>query len=67
MTDFIGIDVEGIPELLEKLDKLPPEARDAAVDEVAPYLVNVFKLYPPYSYVKFKDAYVNWFSEKQRK
>jgi hypothetical protein len=67
VSDFIGLDVQGIDNLVEKLENLPPEARDAAVDEVAPYLLNVFKLYPPYTYVKFKDAYGNWFSDKQRK
>ena len=67
MSDFIGVDIIGIKELQNKLAELPDEAQDAAAEEIAPYLVNVFKQYPPYTYVRFKAAYGGWFSDRQRK
>ena len=68
MSDnFVGIDVTGIEELVSKLQSLPPEAQDQAVEQVNKYLLNVLRMYPPYSYVPFKTAYGGWFSEKQRR
>ena len=63
--DFIA--VEGADVLADKLGKLSPEVQDAAINEINPYLVNVFKTYPAYRHIKFKDAYGNWFSDAQRK
>lgn len=68
MSDtFIGVDVSGLEELLAKLESLPPEVQDEAVQNVNKYLLNVLKLYPPYTYVPYRTAYGKWFSEKQRR
>ena len=67
MSDFVGIDVTGTEELIAKLNRLPPEAQDQAVEDVNKYLLNVLRAYPSYNYVSFKQAYGGWFSEKQRK
>jgi len=47
MSDFIGLDVQGIPELKAKLDKLPEEARNMGADESYKYLLDVLRQYPP--------------------
>ena len=67
MSDFVGLDVAGINELVAKLDKLPDVAKDEAIEFVNQYLLNVLKTYPPYKHVTFKQAYGKWFSEKQRR
>lgn len=68
MSGFIGIDVRGIPELQAKLAKLPDAVQDMAIDEVADYLLNVLKQYPPPNYVTRARAYGQTFqSAKQRK
>ena len=67
MSDFVGLEAEGIDELMAKLDRLPPEAQDETIEEVNQYLLNVLKAYPPYKHVPFKVAYGKWFSEKQRR
>jgi len=45
--DFLGLDVRGIPELGAKLDRFPKLVRDAIVEEVNEYLVNVFESEQP--------------------
>lgn len=71
--DFIGIDIEGIPEVQAILRKLPKEAQGMITDDVAKYMVDVLRQYPPQKYVSRKDAYPDapagpgWFSEKQRR
>ena len=72
MSDFVGIDIKGLPELLAKFEKLPIAVQDAIVDEVAPYLVNVLQTEQPSPNhnITRKQAYPEvggWFSEKQRK
>ena len=65
MNDFIAI--EGIEPVTKALGQLPRDMQDSAVDEINPYLVNVFRQYPSYKYVPFATAYGGWFSDKQRK
>jgi len=67
MSDFVGIEVSGLEELIDKLAALPEEVQDEAIEAVNEYLLNVMKQYPPYAHVTFKDAYGGWFSDKQRK
>jgi len=67
MSNFVGIDVSGIEEIIAKINALPPKAQDEVVQGVNKYLVNVLKAYPPYKHVPFKKAYGKWFSEKQRR
>jgi len=66
--DFIAIDIEGLEPLVKGLDKLPQNIQDAAGDDVAKYLVNVLKKYPPPKRVTRKAAYgTTFFSDNQRK
>jgi hypothetical protein len=64
---FVGIEITGIEELIEKLGALPDEVQDEAIEAVNKYMLSVLKLDPPYAHVPFKSAYGNWFSEKQRR
>lgn len=67
MSDFVAFEVAGIEELIAKLNALPDDVQDEAIEAVNQYLLNVMRQYPPYAYIKFKQAYGGWFSEKQRK
>ena len=67
-SDFIGIDLQGLPELRALLNGLPQAVRDAVIDDVSKYLINVLKLYPPQKSVSRRQAYgVTFFTEKQRR
>lgn len=57
MSDFIGIDVQGLPELNKLLQDLPEAARDQVVEDVGTYLVNVLKAYPSKKYVTRAAAF----------
>jgi len=68
MSDqWIGLEVWGIEELRREMGNWPVEIQNAVVDQVNAYVLDNIKKYPPYMHVKFKDAYGDWFSEKQRK
>jgi hypothetical protein len=70
MSDFVGVDIQGLPEVQRMLKNLPPEARAAAVDAGSDYLVNVLQQQPTPKHVSRRTAYPEvggWFSEKQRK
>lgn len=69
MSDFVGVDVTGIPELKEYLGKLPPAIQDAIIDDVSKYLLGVFRKYPPPNHnVTRKQAYGKYFfTDRQRK
>ena len=68
MSDFIGIDISGIPELEKKLKLLPDAVQDAIVDEVSEYLLDVLKIYPPPKYVTRKAAYgKSFFTRRQQR
>jgi hypothetical protein len=62
MSDFIGIDIQGITTLNERLKKLPKEAQDLGTEEVNEYIVNMMQQYPPKPNKPFQ-----WSSDKQRK
>lgn len=47
MTDFVGIDVQGMKELNHLLNKLPDVVQDYVVEEVSTYLVNVYQTSQP--------------------
>lgn len=65
---LVGITIEGNEEVQKMLDKFPDEARAAAGEEVANYLLNVFQTYPPPKYVTRAKAYgVTFFTERQRR
>jgi hypothetical protein len=67
-NDFIAIEVQGLKELIAALEKLPPEAQDAAIDEASKYMLNVLRAYPPQKYVSRQSAYgKTFFSDKQRR
>lgn len=67
-NDFIGIDIQGIPELKAKLAKLPEAAQDDGADSAYEYMINVLRHYPSYRYVSRVEGYgVQWFSERQRR
>lgn len=68
--DFIGIDIEGVEEVKALLRKLPKEAQAQVTDDVARYMIDVLRGYPPQKYVSRKEAYPEvggWFSDKQRR
>lgn len=66
--DFIGIDPADLAKLYGKLDGLPDAVLDSVVDEIAPYLVNLMRQYPPPKKVTRKQAYgVTFFTAKQRR
>ncbi len=69
MTDFIGVEVQGLAELKTKLDALPAVVQDYVVDEVTKYYLNVFRdSQPPPNYVTRKAAYgVTFFTPRQRR
>lgn len=69
MTDFVGVEVQGLKDLQDKLSKLPVAVQDAVVDEVTKYYLNVFQsAQPPPNYVTRKAAYgVTFFTPRQRR
>jgi hypothetical protein len=71
MSDFVGIDVQGLTEVQNKLNRAIPSVQDSIVEQVAGYVVKVMQEQPtPNHSITRAQAYpeVNgWFSEKQRK
>ena len=68
MADFIGFDVQGIEELKRKLEHFPEPVQDAAIDEVTPYLINQWQIYPPKKKMTRKKVYGRTFkTDKQRR
>lgn len=69
MSDFVGVEVQGLDEFEAKLKKLPVEVQDFVVDDVSKYYINVFKAeQPPQNYVTRKAAYgVTFFTARQRR
>ena len=59
--------VKGIEELKGKLVKVGKEVQSEVGERVGGYVVKQMQEYTPYSYVPFKSAYGNWFSDKQRR
>lgn len=62
MSNFIGIDVQGIATIQNRLSKLPQEAKDLGVETANEYIVNIMREYPPKPTAPFV-----WSSDKQRK
>jgi hypothetical protein len=68
MSDFVGIDVQGIDQVDKLLKSIPPDAQDAVVDDVSQYMVRSLRLNPPEKRVKRKAAYgETFFTDKQRR
>ena len=69
MSDFIGIDIRGIPELEKKFGKLAPYCIGAMCEQVADYLITVFQQQPPPDHTKTrKQAYgKSFFTDRQRR
>ena len=71
MSIFIATEVTGDTDLYKLIEELPDEVGDAVVDDISTYLVNSFKIYPPFKHVTRKEAYPEtgdgFFSDKQRK
>jgi len=61
-NSFVGIDIQGITTLNERLKRLPKEAKDAGVESANEYIVNIMKVEPP----KPNRPFV-WSSDKQRR
>lgn len=61
-NSFIGIDIQGITTLNERLKKLPKEARDLGTESANEYIVNAMKVQPP----KPSKPFI-WSSDKQRR
>jgi hypothetical protein len=68
MSDFVGIDVQGIEDVKKLMKNLPPAVQDQVVDDVSEYMLKVMRLNPPEKRVKRKTAYgVTFFTERQRR
>lgn len=68
MSDFVGIDIQGIPRVRSVLNKVVPAVQDAVVDSVSKFLIDVLQEYPPPKRVTRKAAYgVAFFSDRQRR
>lgn len=65
-SDFIGIEIIGDKELVERLGKLSPEMQDAGVESANVYVINKERAYIPYKYVSTAQA-GGWKSDKQRR
>lgn len=66
MTDFVGIDVLGIPELVKFLDGLPDAAQDQVATDVSKYLIDVLRINPAQKYVTRKQAYGRTFQTRKQ-
>lgn len=68
MGDFIGIDLQGIQNILSVLQRLPKAARDEFSEDTADFLIKELCKEPPSRYVTRKAAYgKTFFSDKQRR
>jgi hypothetical protein len=72
MNDFIGIDIQGLPEVKAMMDRLAPAIHDAIIDRVAGYVVNVLQNDQPTPNHNISRAMAypevgGWFSKKQRR
>jgi hypothetical protein len=66
--DLIGIDFENEEFIQTVLPRLPQKIRDQATDDVAEYLLNVMRAYPPYRKVTRTSVYGQPFqSDRQRR
>jgi len=66
MPDFVGIDVKGIPELQRALAKAPGFVQDAVTEDVADYMLNVLREYPPQKRVTRRQAYGRTFQSMRQ-
>lgn len=67
MSDFLGLDTSGVPELMRVLSDMPTAIQDAVIPDMAEYLRDRMRQYSPYQYVSYKSAYGGWKSDKQRR
>lgn len=66
--EFIGLDIIGEKEIAALLAQLPEEVQNMAVDDIAEYLLNVLRTYPPQQSITRKQAYEQtFFTNKQRR
>lgn len=63
MNDFIGIDIVGLDEVLQKMDQLPTEAAGAGVESANSYMLEVLKQYAR----SHKGEPFKWTSPAQRR
>jgi len=61
-NSLIGIDIQGIATIQNRLNKLPGLAKDMGVEAANEYIVNLMKVEPPVPNKPFV-----WSSEKQRR
>lgn len=69
MTDFVGVEIQGLEEFDKKLAQLPEAVQDVVVDDVTKYYLNVFQsAQPTPNYITRKAAYgVSFFTPRQRR
>mgnify|MGYP000904602947 CR=1 FL=1 len=67
MSDFVGVEVQGVESIITRLDQLHPVVADNGIDEANKFLLKYLKVYPAYRHVRYKTAYGGWFSERQRR
>jgi hypothetical protein len=72
MSDFVGIDIQGLTELQGKLSRAIPSVQDSIVEQVAGYVVKVMQEQPtPNHSITRAQAYPEtgdgFFTDRQRK
>lgn len=69
MADLaVSLEMEGMEEIMMKLNAVPDAVRNEINDDLSEYLVNTLRQYPSPKYVTRKRAYgKTFFSDKQRK
>jgi hypothetical protein len=66
--NLFGIDIQGLEQVQRALKSLHPKIVDEASDDLAKYLINVFRMYPPKNYITRTQAYGKPFqSDRQRR
>ena len=61
-NELIGIDIQGITTITERLKRLPDMAKDMGVESANEYIVNQMQVQPPVPNKPFQ-----WSSDKQRR
>jgi hypothetical protein len=66
VSDFVGVDVRGLKELQQKLSRAPGFIQDAVTEDVADYMIEVFRQQPPPRHVSRRAAYGRTFQSRRQ-
>lgn len=69
MDDFVAIDIQGLPSLLDQLDAITEPGMRDGLNDVADYMRGVMRSQPAYRHITRKEAFGGngFFSDKQRR